>query len=133
MSNNRRIFLNIFWIVLGTILIITSKMEMIGDIYIGFGGGLIGVGVVQLFRNIKYRTNKEYKEQVDVEIGDERNRYIRMKAWSWTGYFSVIILGLITIICMVFSQMLYMKISSYALCIVLMLYWVSYVIIKRKN
>ena len=50
----------------------------------------MGVGAVFLIRNVKYRTNPEYKEKTDIAENDERNRYISLKSWAWTGYIMVL-------------------------------------------
>lgn len=133
MKYGKNFIINIIYIILGTTLIITSAMGIIGDIYLGFGCGITAVGIVQLIQKIRYITNKDYKEKVDIETNDERNKYISLKAWSWAGYLFVIIAGFTTIICMILSQTFYMEISAMAVCLIIVLYWISYIIIKRKN
>lgn len=132
MKVNRRIALDIFWIVLGVVLIITSSAGVVNDIFSGMGGGFIVVGVIQLIRALKYKTNPEYREKIDIEINDERNRTIQMKAWSWTGYLVIIILALITIISAIFSKMMISEIAGFAVCGVLIIYWISYIILSKK-
>lgn len=132
MNKRRSIIINVIWIVIGAGLIVASKLSFISDLYIGFGGGLLGVGVIQLARLIKYKTNDDYREKLDVELGDERNHYISMKAWSWAGYMFVIIAAVISIICMILSLTVYMQIASGAVCLMIVLYYVSYLILKKK-
>ena len=129
---NRQIVMNCFWILTGAILMIASNFGNLDELYSGFGAGFLAVGLLQLIRNIKYRTNKEYQEKVDIEISDERNKYLRMRAWSYAGYLFVLISGIACIVCMVLSQTLYMEIASYAVCLMLILYLVSYAILKKK-
>lgn len=132
MRNNKNIVLNIFWIVLGSILLVISSMGIIGEIYTGFGAGLLGVGIVQLIRAIRYKTNTEFRENVDIEIQDERNRYMRMKAWSWAGYLYVLISAIAVIVCMILSLEPYMQMAAYGVCLMLLLYWGSYLVIRKK-
>lgn len=133
MKYGKNFIINIIYIILGTALIITSAIGLIGDIYLGFGSGIAVVGIIQLIKKIRYITDKEYQEKTDIELSDERNKYISLKAWSWAGYLFVIIAGFTTIICMILSQTLYMQISAMAVCLIIVLYWISYIIIKRKN
>lgn len=129
----RNLYINIFWIVLGAALIGANMAGLLEDIYCGFGGGLVGVGIVNLIRTLRYRSDPEYQEKIDIEINDERNRYIRMKAWSWAGYLFILIMAIVTIVCMVLSKMLYMQMASFMVCLMLILYWGSYMVLRGKN
>ena len=132
MKENKALVINIFWILLGAILIALSKLSQINDMYLGFGGGLVVVGVINLIRVFRYRSNSDYQEKVDIAINDERNNYIRLKAWSWAGYLFVLIAAAITIVCMILSYTLYMQIAAYTICLMVVLYWVSYLILSKK-
>lgn len=132
MNVKKGIAVNIFWILLGTVLIIVSEIGKVDGIYSGMGGGFIGVGIYQLFRTLRYSKNEEYREKIDVEISDERNHYIRLKAWSVTSYISVVILALITITCMILAQEFYMKIAAFAECFLLVVYYISYMVLKNR-
>ena len=128
----RKIVLNIFWIILGAVLLVLSMTKTLSELYAGMGGGLIGVGIVQLIRGIRYNTNKEYREKYDTEAADERNRFIRMKAWSWAGYIFVLTAGAVCLVCMIMGQTLYSQLAGYAVCLLVCLYWVSYMVLSRK-
>ena len=73
---NKRIFLSLFWLVLGVILIVLEIMGRIDDFWSGMGAGLIGVGIVQIIRYARYKRDGEYKEKMDTAHKDERNRFI---------------------------------------------------------
>ena len=47
---NKRIFISLFWVVLGVILIALEIMGKIDDFWSGMGAGFIGVGIVQIIR-----------------------------------------------------------------------------------
>lgn len=132
MRSNRNILLNTAYIVIGAVLLILSSMGKLDDMYVGFGTGLVVVAIIHLIRNIRYKGNVEYKEKVDIEVNDERNRYIRMKAWSWAGYMFVLIAAVISIVCMIISKTIIMQAASLSICLILVLYWVSYMILRKK-
>lgn len=132
MFNNKRLALSIFWVVVGIALFIMGVTETLDPIYGGFGGGLIGVEIAQLIRHFRYRTNPEYKEKADTANSDERNRFLSMKAWSWTGYICVIGAGIAVIILMIIGQTVYAEIASFFVCFMLIVYWFTYVILSRK-
>lgn len=129
---NKNFYLHIFWITLGGILFLLASMNILTDFYTGFGGGFLAVGILQLIRDIRYRTNSDYKEAVDIANNDERNHFLRMKAWSYAGYFTILICAGTVIVCMILGQTLYMKLFSYIICGITLLYWISYMVLSKK-
>ncbi len=131
--NNKRLALTVFWIVLGAVLVVLTVTEVLdSSIYSGMGGALMAVGTLQLIRTVKYRKDSEYREKVDTELGDERNRFLRMKSWSWAGYFTILIEGIGAIIAMVLGERTVQLVLSYSVCLVLVIYWIAYVILSKK-
>ena len=131
--NNKRLALTVFWIVLGAVLVVLTVTEVLdSSIYSGMGGALMAVGTLQLIRAVKYRKDSEYREKVDTELGDERNRFLRMKSWSWAGYFTILIEGIGAIIAMVLGERTIQLVLSYSVCLVLVIYWIAYVILSKK-
>ncbi len=131
--NNKRLALTVFWIVLGAVLVVLTVTEVLdSSIYSGMGGALMAVGTLQLIRAVKYRKDSEYKEKVDTELGDERNRFLRMKSWSWAGYFTILIEGIGAIIAMALGERTVQLVLSYSVCLVLVIYWIAYVILSKK-
>ena len=131
--NNKRLALNIFWIVLGIVLIVLTLTEKLdSSIYSGMGGALTAVGILQLARTVKYRKDADYREKVDTEISDERNRFLRMKSWSWAGYCTILVEGIGVIVAMVLGERTVQLVLSYSMCLLLVVYWVSYRVMSRK-
>lgn len=131
--NNKRLALTVFWIVLGAVLVVLTVTEVLdSSIYSGMGGALMAVGTLQLIRAVKYRKDSEYKEKVDTELGDERNRFLRMKSWSWAGYLTILIEGIGAIIAMALGERTVQLVLSYSVCLVLVIYWIAYVILSKK-
>ncbi len=131
--NNKRLALTVFWIILGAVLIVLTVTEVLdSSLYSGMGGALMAVGTLQLIRAVKYRKDSEYREKVDTELGDERNRFLRMKSWSWAGYFTILIEGIGAIIAMVLGERTIQLVLSYSVCLVLVIYWIAYVILSKK-
>lgn len=132
MKEYKNIIINTLYIILGIVLIVLVFMNKVNSLFAGFGGSLLGVGVVQLIRAIKYKTNSEYKEMVDTKTNDERNRFISMKAWSWVAYSFIMICAVVNIICLIMSKVIYMQISAGIICVMLVLYYICYLIISKK-
>ncbi len=133
MKYEKRIYLSLFWIVLGLALIICRLIGVLqSDIWQGLGFGWLACGIVQTLRQFRYRTDKDYREKFDIELIDERNRYIATKAWSWAGYGFVLIAGIASIVFLIFRQQLIAQITCYSICLIVFLYWISYLCLKKK-
>ncbi|MBO5640145.1 MAG: hypothetical protein J5916_09595 [Oscillospiraceae bacterium] len=131
--NNKRLALSIFWAVVGLVLTVLSVTEVLdSSIYSGMGGGLMAVGVLQAIRNVKYRKDADYREKIDVEANDERNRFLRMKSWSWAGYIAILVESVGVIVAIILGEETLRLILSLSVCLILVAYWVSYLVLSRK-
>lgn len=131
--NNKKLALSFLWIILGAVLMGLSVAEVLtSSYYSGMGGALLAVGILQVIRNLRYRNNKEYQEKIDVEYGDERNRYLRMMSWAWTGYLVVLIEAAGVVVALIMGQHTIQIILAYSVCLIVGIYWIVYMILKRK-
>ena len=129
---NKRLIANIVEIAVGLVLAVCGHMGLIDEYWSGMGTALIIVSVIMLFRQFRYKTNVENKEKVDIEVNDERNKHLRRMAWSWTGYLFVIIAAFGSIIFKIIGMDMYSMAAGFAVCLLITLYWISYVILRRK-
>ncbi len=132
MKNNRRALISVIWVILGIALNVAVFVAGLDEFWSGVGTAFVFVGVLQLIRWGKYSRNSEYRTKVDVEINDERNRYLALKAWGWAGYMFVIICAVASIVLRILGNETLSTVSSMGVCLVLILYWVSYFVLKRK-
>ena len=130
--NTKRFIASIVEIILGIALWICGAIGLIDNFWGGMGGGLIGVGIVFLVRSIRYKRDPEYKEEYDIEMNDERNKFIRLKAWSWAGYLYMMLAAAATIAFKLAGREDLMFFCSGSMCVVLVLYLISYVVLKNK-
>ena len=98
----------------------------------GMGTSLAVMGAIFLLRGIRYRRDAEYKEEVDTETNDERNRFLSMKAWSWAGYLYVLLAAVASIVLRILKMNEYSGLLAYTICAIMVLYWVMYMIVKKK-
>lgn len=127
-----RLISSILEIVIGVVLCVCRFTHRIDEFWSGMGIALIIVGSLFLLRNIKYQTNEKYREEIDTQNTDERNKFIAMKAWSWAGYLFVIIAAVGTIVFRLVGKEELMMLASGSVCIVIFLYWISYMILRKK-
>ena len=132
MKSRRRIFSYIILILLGGVLVFLGNTGSIDDFWSGMGSGLLAVSVLQLLRMYRLSKDEVYREKMEIEIKDERNAFLRLKAWAWAGYLFILLAAVATIVLKVMGQDLLSMAASWAVCLLLVLYWVSYLILRRK-
>jgi len=132
MGKNYRFLLSVFWIVLGAVLCVCNGLGLIEDYWFSMGFAFIVVGILQVIRHIRYRTNEEYREKFDTESKDERNRFIANKAWAWAGYLFVMVAAVSSIVFKLLDREDLMMLASGSVCLMILLYWGSYMVLKKK-
>lgn len=132
MKNNRRMILSIFWIVLGTVLIGCNMAGLVDDYGSGLGAGLLGVGVFQIIRNVRYLRNPEYREKVDTTNQDERNKFLANKAWAWAGYLYVLTAAIATIVFQILGKRELSTFAGFSVCVIMVFHWLSYLYLQKK-
>ncbi len=132
MKQNKRLYVNILWLMIGSILIGLSFAGVVDEYWNGMGMGLAVVGAINLLRIYRLNKNDVYREKMELEASDERNHFIRNKAFAWAGYYFVLIAAVCTIVFKIIGQELLSQAAAYAVCLMLILYWISYMILKRK-
>lgn len=132
MNTKKRMYLSIFWILLGSALFLGGVCEVLDSYWSGMGGGLLGVGIMQLIRFSRYETNEEYRAKVDRTNKDERNRYIASKAWARAGYLFVLIAAVSSILFKLAGRDELTQLAAGSVCLILVLYWLSYMHLQKK-
>ena len=133
MYNNRRLAVSIFWIVLGIVLFVLGICKVVDDMWQSVGIAFVFIGALQVSRNMRYRKDEDYKEKVDVAVSDERNRYIRLKAWAYAGCIFVVVSAVASIGFRVAGQTEKADVTGMCLCFVIFVYWLSYYVLQRKE
>ena len=132
MKRNKRLIACIVEIAIGLALLISNLAGLTDAFWSGMGTALIVVGVIFLIRQIKYQTSETYRESVDVEVNDERNKYLSTKAWSWAGYLFVLIAAVGAIVLKIAGRDDLVYMASGSVCLIMVLYWLVYVILRKK-
>ena len=127
-----RMLASVLEIVIGAVLVGCSFLDLVDEFWSGMGAALVVVGAIFLLRSVKYHTNEKYREEIDTQNADERNKFIAMKAWSWAGYLFVIIAAIGTIGFKLAGKEDLMMLCSGAVCLIVFLYWISYMILRKK-
>ena len=123
---------SILYLLIGAILLGLSFAGKVDEFWNGMGSALLVMGVIQLIRRYRLEKNEAYREKIEIETNDERNHFIRNKAWAWAGYLFVMIMAVACIVLRIVGQDVLSMAASGAVCLVLVLFWGSYYVLKRK-
>lgn len=129
---NKRLILGIVYITIGLLLSVLSFTLVIDEWWQSFGVAIFIIGTVDIIRHRKYVTNAEYREKVDLSNNDERIRFLSMKAWSWAGYMFVLVAALGVIGFQIAGLRVWSMACSFCVCLVMILYWISYMVLNKK-
>ena len=131
MKKNNTIFA-IIWLVLGLPLIGLSIAGLVDEFWSGIGSALVVIGACRLLRTHRLNKSEEYREKMETFETDERIHFLRARAWSWAGYLFIIISAIACIVFRILGQDVYSNAASCAVCLMLVLYWVSYLVLSKK-
>ncbi len=132
MKYSRRIVLSIAWILVGAVIFVLGIMGILDEFWSGFGGALSVVGILQLIRHIRYKTNEEYKEKIDTAVNDERNKFLSARAWAWTGYIMILVTAVGAVVFRVMGKDELCSLCAIAVSLMAIIYLITYTILKRK-
>ena len=131
MRKNDMIF-GVLWILLGLALTVLCCLVTLDEFWSNMGCTLIVIGVVRVFRSYRLSRSEAYREKREIAETDERLHFIRSKAWAWAGYLFIIICAISTVIFRILGQNLICIALSGTVCLMIVLYWISFFILKKK-
>lgn len=132
MRQDKRIYVSVFWLILGAVLIALSFAGNVDSYWNGLGTGLAIIGAIQILRYYRLNNNQEYRERRKIEETDERNAFIRNKAFAWAGYVFILSVSILILVLKIANQDIWATAASMAVCYMLILFWGAYKILQRK-
>lgn len=127
-----RLITYILTIAIGATLLTLAVAGVLDSFWSGMGASLLMISVLRLAQLYLYKTDKAYQEKMDTEVSDERNRFLRNKAWAWAGYLFVLIAAVCTIVFKVMEQELLWQATGLSMCLIVTLYWICFFILRKK-
>ncbi len=129
-----RLFFGIGYIVLGLALILTFCLIATENDYLSsFGFALIVVGAVRVRNYFLINKNEETLKKHEIAETDERNIAIANKAKSIAFIIYIIAMGISIIVLQILHKSEIASVLSGTMCFLLLVYWISYFIIRKKS
>ena len=132
MKQHRRIMAQVIVALFGIALLALGCMGIIEEFWSGMGMALVTVSVLRTIRMIRFRKDEGYREKMEIEASDERNQFIRSKAWAWAGYMFVLILAVLAIALRVMGEAVLSVAAGFGVCLLALLYWIAYLLLQKK-
>ena len=130
--DKKRITIQIIEILAGMVLLGLGVAGRVDEFWSGMGGALIAVGGMNLIRILRYQKNEDYRENVNTERNDERNKYLSMKAWQLTAGWYTVIAAIGTFIFKFAGREDLMMLCSGAVCLMTFMYWIFFLYLRKK-
>ena len=128
----KRLVTYVIYILLGAALMAAGVIGALDEYWSGMGSGLIFVAILQLIREFRLWKNEAYREKFEIAQTDERNRFIRNKAWAWAGYLFIIVAAISSIVLKIAGQEQLSVAAGYGVALLVLLYWGSYMVLAKK-
>ena len=106
--------------------------ENVNDLLSAVGIGLMAAGAMQLGRNIHLLRNPEKLHDREIAEKDERNIALMEKARSLSFAVYITLAAIAVIVLYVFNFDLAGEVVAFSICAFCLIYWICYMIIKRK-
>ena len=132
MKNTKKLIAHGICLVLGLILVALGIAGIVDAFWSGVGGAWIAVGVIRLVQCYRLQKDEAYREKVEIELTDERNRFLRSRAWAWAGYLFIMVAAVASIVCRALGLDQQSMAAGLAVCILVLLYWISYLVLRKK-
>ena len=132
----RSLRFSILLMVVGMVITILSATNIIvpkvEGFYLGLGIGFFITGVALIIKYILYKTNKEFKDEIDTEKVDERVKFIEEKSWKTTGKLGILISCIFEIVLGIMGKFEMLQGVGFVVCLLLSLYYFFYFYYNKK-
>ncbi len=130
----KRLYIAIAYMVIGIVLTLVAFITKTDNYFISaFGIGLLVNSILRLRQYHRITRDEKSIKQQQIAEADERNRMLLDKAKSWAFYLYIMLTGTVLIILAILGiQDTLVQMIAYSICLLVILYWICYHILKRK-
>lgn len=133
MKNNTHMIFHIGLLAAGLIIGVVNIAVLDGNVaVVSISAGLIAYGIASLIRDIRYCADPQQAKRTDIRNRDERNIFIAEKARSMSFVITILGLCLSGIILQLLGREAYGQLCLFIVCGACILYFVIYLLLRRK-
>ena len=94
MSLNKKLLLYIIFSLIGFGIFIGTLLKNFDDsFWNSFGIGIIFCSIINIYKILKYKNNEDYAKKLNIQINDERNKFLSEKSKSIAFYIYILTMG----------------------------------------
>ena len=129
----QRLIVAVSYMVIGAVLVFTDAVTGFENVFFfSFGIALTVMGVLRLFQYRKITRNAQTMRKQELAESDERTRMMSEKARSWAFTLSITGAGVWVIVQNLLGHHEEALPYAWFVCGMVVLYWISFVIIRKK-
>ena len=129
---NNRIIIYVLLIVMGAALLILSETGRLDSFWSGMGSALFAISILRLIQLNRYKKDSDYAERINIQNHDERNQWLSEKARSNGFYYSILIESVGVIVTRILQKPEWSTLLGMVVCFQLLLYWITWFILRKK-
>ena len=132
----KRILIHIVWMVIMLVLSAVAYIvgdESIRDYMTAFAIALTVATAVRIASGIRLLRDEEMLKKREIAEKDERNLSIVLRAKGWTFGISVFAACVVILVLGLLNMQTELKIVSYCLCFVVVVYYFTYLVLQRNG
>ena len=128
-----RLYIAISYLILGAFLIVYDLIaHPKNDFGLVFGIALLVMGILRIFQYRRITSSDQSIKEREMEETDERNKMIAERARSWAFSLYFLLSGITVIILSFLGHHELATPISYSVLLLVVFYWLSYLILRRK-
>ena len=128
-----RLIVAVSYILLGLVLVAVDLMGQTDNyFYASFGFTLVIMGLLRIFQHRKITADEKSIRQQELTESDERTRMIAERARSWTFSLTVTLSGAIVLVLSLLGYHDESLPFAWLVCGMVTVYWICYLIIRKK-
>jgi hypothetical protein len=129
----KRILTARIFLIAGPLLMAVSIWQNLdNEFFFAWGTALMVIGIVRLRQYRKLMASPEAMRAREVAETDERNVMLANKAKSYAFFWYVLICGVAVIVLEFMNQVQIATVLAFSVCFLVLLYWISYYVLRRK-
>ena len=129
-----RLIIAVCYIVLGLALALTFTFaEPSNSFFSGFGFAFVGVGIARVMQYFKITKNEDTINKQRIAESDERNIAISTKAGHTAFWVSAFCMTLAIVLLEIFKYGEMATALGFVMCVMLVIYFISYFIIRKRS
>ena len=129
----QRLYIAVSYIVIGLVLITADALNQFENtFFFSFGAALLIMGILRLIRHRKVTRDEAAIRKQEIAESDERIRMLNERAKSWAFSYTILTAGIVVIVLSLMGKQDAAQPFAWLVCGQVALYWICWMILRKK-